>query len=176
MTVSSTAARERFAAKLRGVRQRSGRTLRELQDVTYASDSALSRYLSGKSIPPWGIVVALCDLAGTNAEELRADWQLARSSRRSRTGPPVTGNALRELHTSAESHLHRLIDEITCHIRTVRARGEQVPERVLNLQRHGAAAVQELRAAQRLAESLLRSPAHAVTADRNEATDGGTKK
>jgi transcriptional regulator with XRE-family HTH domain len=175
MTVSSAAARERFAAKLRNVRQRTGRTLRELQDVTFASDSALSRYLSGKSVPPWGIVLALCELAGTNPGELRADWRIARASRRSRAESHVAGEALHDLHAAAVSHLHQLNDEISSHIRTAHARGEPVPDRVLDLQRHGTAAAQELRAAQRLAQSLLRMPAQAMTADRKEVIDGGTK-
>lgn len=162
MTVSPTAAREAFARRLRAVRQQSGRSLRELQTATYASDSALSRYLSGKNVPPWNVVAAICDLAGTDPAELRQSWQLARASRR--TGPAATGQTLRELHAAAATHLSYYADAIARSIHAARARGEQVPEPLLELEHHSAAAARQLRAAQGLADSVSTAAAPAGTA------------
>jgi transcriptional regulator with XRE-family HTH domain len=174
MTVSPALARELFASRLRAVRQRSGRTLRELQTATYASDSALSRYLSGKSVPPWNVVAAMCDLAGTDPADLRQSWQLARATRR--TSTPAAGQTLRELHTAAAAHLSHLAGEIARSIQDVQARGEQVPVPLLALEHHSAAAFHQLRAAQRLTDSACPTPAQPGTTDLKASTDGGTKK
>ncbi|WP_442933583.1 helix-turn-helix domain-containing protein [Micromonospora sp. CPCC 206060] len=53
-----------LATELRLLRERSGMTLRELERHTYASDSALSRYLAGRALPPWEVVEALCRQGG----------------------------------------------------------------------------------------------------------------
>jgi len=174
MTVSPTAAREVFARRLRDVRQQSGKSLRELQAATYASDSALSRYLSGKNVPPWNVVAAICDLAGTDPAELRQSWQLARASRR--PGTPATAQTLRELHTTAATHLSHFADEIARSIQAARARGEQIPDPLLALEHHSAAAFHQLRAAQSLADRVCPDPAQPGTTDLKASTDGGTKK
>jgi plasmid stability protein len=66
-----------LTAALRALRERSGKTLRELERVTNASDSALSRYLSGRTLPPWPVVDALCKSAGQDASRLRPLWAAA---------------------------------------------------------------------------------------------------
>lgn len=168
--------RDDFAHQLRSVRKRSGRTLRELQEITFASDSALSRYLSGKSVPPWNVVVALCEVAGTDPEQLRPSWQLARSSRHPAETTNDSAQALHGLHAAAAGHLAHMVEELVEHARTVTARGEQVPEPLVALQRHGTAAFRHVRAAQQIVDRLLDDPAQPVTTDLSAAIEGGTKK
>jgi transcriptional regulator with XRE-family HTH domain len=55
---------EALAVELRKLRKLSGKSLRELEQATLSSDSALSRYLSGQAVPPWQVVEALCRLGG----------------------------------------------------------------------------------------------------------------
>jgi transcriptional regulator with XRE-family HTH domain len=142
----SEIAREAFAARLRAVRARSGKTLRELQGATYASDSALSRYLSGRAVPPWNVVAALCDQAGVDAGELRVQWQAARSIRRRKQ--TVTQPML-EL-SAVEDCLTRITDDVSAAIQQVRSRGEQVPEQLLTAVRCGADATLRLQTVRRL--------------------------
>jgi transcriptional regulator with XRE-family HTH domain len=70
-------ARGRLAEQLRRLRDEVGMSLKELEARTHISDSSLSRYLSGKSLPPWQVVVALCELADRDPEELRPSWTQA---------------------------------------------------------------------------------------------------
>jgi transcriptional regulator with XRE-family HTH domain len=71
--------RERLAERLRGLRGATGLSLKDLEGRTHASDSSLSRYLSGKSVPPWSVVVALCELADEDPSGVRRLWECARS-------------------------------------------------------------------------------------------------
>ncbi|MFR0355105.1 helix-turn-helix domain-containing protein [Streptomyces sediminimaris] len=64
-----------LAARLRGMRQRTGRSLKELQDVVHASDSSLSRYLSGRIVPPWSVVGRLSEAAGEDSAAVRPLWE-----------------------------------------------------------------------------------------------------
>ncbi|MFI6076960.1 helix-turn-helix domain-containing protein [Actinoplanes sp. NPDC051343] len=143
--MDDTAQRGEFAARLRDLRARSGLTLRELQAVTFASDSALSRYLTGRAVPPWTVVATLCEQVGVDAGELRPSWQRARAGRRTRVAPPP----LAEL-SAVEAHLISISDEVMVAIEETRARGDQVPRHLLAVQRSGADAVVRLRAARRL--------------------------
>ncbi|WP_306208839.1 helix-turn-helix domain-containing protein [Actinoplanes sp. RD1] len=113
-----------LAAALRLARERSGRTLRELQTVTYASDSALSRYLSGRSVPPWIVVSALCEAAGTDPGHLLPLWQRAKAeaSARKRSGNEQATLARRVSALAADA---------AAVIQTIRERGEAVPENLL---------------------------------------------
>jgi len=70
-----------LAAELRRLRTRSGKTLRELEEITFSSDSALSRYLSGKAVPPWSVVQELCRVGGGNPDAVRTLWEHARRAR-----------------------------------------------------------------------------------------------
>ncbi|MHC3472805.1 helix-turn-helix domain-containing protein [Streptomyces sp. 7R007] len=64
-----------LAERLRGMRQRTGRSLKELQDVVHASDSSLSRYLSGRIVPPWSVVQGLGEAADEDWAPLRPLWE-----------------------------------------------------------------------------------------------------
>ncbi len=93
-----------LAAELRALREKSHRSLRELQHATFASDSSLSRYLSGRTVPPWQVVEALCRLGGRDPAELRATWERAREARGKQTrtargsnAPPVAADATRDI-------------------------------------------------------------------------------
>ncbi|MFC1420988.1 ATP-binding protein [Streptacidiphilus cavernicola] len=70
-----------LAAELRATQAASGRSLRELEGDTHSSSSSLSRYLTGRSLPPWTVVEALCTLADHDAARLRPLWEAARKGR-----------------------------------------------------------------------------------------------
>ncbi|GAB3832262.1 helix-turn-helix domain-containing protein [Dactylosporangium cerinum] len=76
----------RLAAKLRILRNRTGKSLRELERLTHTSDSSLSRYLNGSTLPPWTVVAALCRVAGTDPDQLRTLWSAARARPAASTG------------------------------------------------------------------------------------------
>lgn len=126
-----------LAAELRAARERTGHTLRELQAATFASDSALSRYLSGRSVPPWDVVAALCRQLGSDPERLRPLWQEAKTARRRRQDPAV------ETRESLVNRISTITADVATAIRALQARGEAVPEAL-------PAAAALLRDAQRL--------------------------
>ena len=66
-----------LARELRLMRDLSGKSLKELERLTYVSDSSLSRYLSGRLVAPWAVVVALCKLVRREPAELRPLWDRA---------------------------------------------------------------------------------------------------
>jgi transcriptional regulator with XRE-family HTH domain len=76
------------------LKDESGRSLRELERATHASNSALSRYLSGQASPPWSVVVALCKEAGRDPRPLRPLWEEACEARKLRNAP-TGGKAVR---------------------------------------------------------------------------------
>lgn len=76
-----------LAGALRGLRDRTGRSLRELARDIDASSSSLSRYFSGQAVPPWPTVVALCKAAGRDPRPLREVWE------RAKEGPPASSPA-----------------------------------------------------------------------------------
>lgn len=76
------------------LKDESGRSLRELERATHASNSALSRYLSGQASPPWSVVVALCKEAGRDPRPLRTLWEEACEARKLRNAP-AGGKAVR---------------------------------------------------------------------------------
>jgi len=71
----------RLAVELRRLRELSGMSLRSLERKVHVSDSSLSRYLAGQSVPPWSVVAALSQLAGQDPESLRELWERARLHR-----------------------------------------------------------------------------------------------
>lgn len=73
--------RSELAQELRRVRIQSGRSLKELEPITASSDSSLSRYLSGASIPPWSVVDALYRTAGRDPADLAPLWEAAQRTR-----------------------------------------------------------------------------------------------
>ncbi|MFE9040684.1 helix-turn-helix domain-containing protein [Streptomyces sp. NPDC007818] len=82
-----------LGSALRDLQRRSGRTLRVLEESLRISDSSLSRYFCGSTVPPWSTVDELCKALGGDPVEFRHLWEAAdRSQRRptqaaGRTGP-----------------------------------------------------------------------------------------
>ncbi|MER5555161.1 helix-turn-helix transcriptional regulator [Streptomyces sp. NPDC002793] len=74
-----TAARE-LGAALRRLQQRSGRTLRSLETEVRISDSSLSRYFRGETVPPWSAVRDLCRALGADPVPYRVLWEAIGSS------------------------------------------------------------------------------------------------
>ena len=68
---------EQLGRALRALQQRSGRTLRSLETEVLISDSSLSRYLRGSTVPPWVTVRDLCRALGADPIEYRAMWEAA---------------------------------------------------------------------------------------------------
>lgn len=75
--------RQVLAVELQRLRVKSGKSLRELAACVHSSDSALSRYLTGRVVPPWAIVEAISGLSGGDVATLQALWTQARSVRMS---------------------------------------------------------------------------------------------
>ncbi|WP_307836629.1 tetratricopeptide repeat protein [Paractinoplanes durhamensis] len=65
---------ERLVAQLAAIRELSGLSLRSLARESGLSSSSLSRYLTGRLVPPWEAVVALCRVVGRDPRPLRAVW------------------------------------------------------------------------------------------------------
>ncbi len=76
-----------LAGLIRDVRGRTGLTLRQLGDILHVSDSSLSRYCTGQTLPSWEVVAALAELAGAEARELAPAWEAAAAARRRQSGP-----------------------------------------------------------------------------------------
>lgn len=66
---------------LRELQQRSGRTLRALEQQVAISDSSLSRYFRGDTVPPWPVVRGLCQALGADPAEYRPLWEAAERAR-----------------------------------------------------------------------------------------------
>jgi transcriptional regulator with XRE-family HTH domain len=81
-------AARRLGAALRALQQRSGCTLRDLESRMPISDSSLSRYFCGQTVPPWTVVRDLCRVLGADSAEYRALWEAAE---RNEARPPVVG-------------------------------------------------------------------------------------
>ncbi|MEU9234406.1 XRE family transcriptional regulator [Streptomyces subrutilus] len=78
----------RLGAALRALQQRSGCTLRDLENRMPISDSSLSRYFCGQTVPPWAVVQDLCRALGADPAEYRALWEAAE---RNEPRPPAVG-------------------------------------------------------------------------------------
>jgi tetratricopeptide (TPR) repeat protein/transcriptional regulator with XRE-family HTH domain len=65
---------ERLVSQLAQIKQLSGVSLRALAGQAGLSSSSLSRYLTGRLIPPWEAVVALCRAVGRDPRPLRPLW------------------------------------------------------------------------------------------------------
>jgi len=68
---------DELAARLRLLQELSGRGVRALARDTGLSSSSLSRYLSGRSVPPWPVVIGLCRLVKRDPRPLRPLWERA---------------------------------------------------------------------------------------------------
>jgi len=65
---------ERLVAQLARIKELSGLSLRALAGRAELSSSSLSRYLTGRLVPPWEAVVALCRVVARDPRPLRAMW------------------------------------------------------------------------------------------------------
>lgn len=67
---------------LRDLQRRSGHTLRALETSVRISDSSLSRYFLGVTVPPWETVRDLCEALDADPSEYRHLWLAAERSQR----------------------------------------------------------------------------------------------
>ncbi|GGZ41209.1 helix-turn-helix domain-containing protein [Streptomyces bluensis] len=81
------AAARRLGEELRELQRRSGRTLRALEAQVRISDSSLSRYFRGETVPPWPVVRDLCRALGADPSEYRALWEATDRSRPDEPAP-----------------------------------------------------------------------------------------
>lgn len=65
---------ERLVAQLARIKELSDLSLRALAAKAGLSSSSLSRYLTGRLVPPWEAVVALCRVVARDPRPLRAMW------------------------------------------------------------------------------------------------------
>ncbi len=82
----ATAAR-RLGEALRALQRSSGRTLRALEAQVRISDSSLSRYFRGETVPPWPVVRDLCRALEADPSAYRALWEAADRNRREEPTP-----------------------------------------------------------------------------------------
>ncbi|MEU9860023.1 helix-turn-helix domain-containing protein [Streptomyces sp. NPDC047971] len=73
---------------LRELQRRSGCTLRSLETSVRISDSSLSRYFRGTTVPPWATVRDLCKALDGDPADLRLLWEAADRSQRGQTHGP----------------------------------------------------------------------------------------
>jgi transcriptional regulator with XRE-family HTH domain len=76
------AAARKLGSALRSLQQQSGRTLRSLEAQVRISDSSLSRYFRGETVPAWPVVRDLCRALNADPTEYRALWEAADPTRR----------------------------------------------------------------------------------------------
>ncbi|MGW6984868.1 helix-turn-helix domain-containing protein [Streptomyces sp. NPDC054932] len=68
---------QRLGSALKALQQGSGRTLRSLESEVMISDSSLSRYLRGSTVPPWATVRDLCRALEADPSDYRLLWEEA---------------------------------------------------------------------------------------------------
>ncbi|MGW2381026.1 helix-turn-helix domain-containing protein [Streptomyces sp. NPDC001658] len=73
----TTDPQDELAARLRLLQELSGLGVRALARDAGLSSSSLSRYLSGRTVPPWPAVIALCRLVTRDPRPLRPLWERA---------------------------------------------------------------------------------------------------
>ncbi|MDT9687202.1 helix-turn-helix transcriptional regulator [Streptomyces sp. P9(2023)] len=78
----------------RDLQRRSGCTLRSLETSVRISDSSLSRYFRGTTVPPWATVRDLCKALDGDPADFRHLWEAADRSQRG----PVQGTGLKEVN------------------------------------------------------------------------------
>ncbi|MFH8892354.1 helix-turn-helix domain-containing protein [Streptomyces sp. NPDC017949] len=89
----ATAAR-RLGGALRGLQQRSGMTLRDLERRVLISDSSLSRYFRGATVPPWAVVRDICKALDADPVEYRGLWEAADGGQNRPPPAPTAPTAL----------------------------------------------------------------------------------
>ncbi|MET3982630.1 RICIN domain-containing protein [Streptomyces sp. PvR034] len=68
---------QQLGSALKELQQRSGKTLRDLESEVMISDSSLSRYLRGTTVPPWATVRDLCRALHADPSLYRQLWEAA---------------------------------------------------------------------------------------------------
>jgi hypothetical protein len=68
-----------LALKLRILYKRSGKSLRQLEQGTFISDSTIHRYLARKTLPPWPVLECLVDALDGQQLEFRLLWERAKT-------------------------------------------------------------------------------------------------
>ncbi|MFF2777158.1 helix-turn-helix domain-containing protein [Streptomyces sp. NPDC058052] len=71
-----------LGSALRDLQRRSGRTLRALEESVRISDSSLSRYFCGSTVPPWSTVYELCRALDGDPADFRHLWDAADRAQR----------------------------------------------------------------------------------------------
>ncbi|GII77493.1 SARP family transcriptional regulator [Sphaerisporangium rufum] len=84
--------RDELAARLRLIQELSGLGVRALARDAGLSSSSLSRYLNGRTVPPWPAVVALCRLVKRDPRPLRPLWERTAAAL---PAPPETSRRFR---------------------------------------------------------------------------------
>ena len=64
-----------LADKLRRLKQRSGKSLRQLEQDTFISDSTISRYVNREILPDWPMLKCLLEALGGDNREFRILWE-----------------------------------------------------------------------------------------------------
>lgn len=67
-----------MATKLRRLKKRSGKSLRQLEQDTFISDSTISRYINRTILPDWSTLECLLNALGGDKEEFRILRERAR--------------------------------------------------------------------------------------------------
>ncbi|MEV6208186.1 tetratricopeptide repeat protein [Kitasatospora sp. NPDC051914] len=114
---------EELAERLRLLQELSGLGVRALARDTGLSSSSLSRYLNGRTVPPWPAVVALCRIVKRDPRPLRPLWErssnpLPAPPKSSRQVQPRPRNDLpRDLpdFTGREAELAAVFDAVESH-------------------------------------------------------------
>ncbi|WP_374984642.1 RICIN domain-containing protein [Streptomyces fradiae] len=94
---------QRLGGALRELQQRSGRTLRALEREVLISDSSLSRYFRGSTVPPWPVVRDLCRALGADPAGYRALWEAADRAQGRPAGPEDPAPAAHDTDRAARS-------------------------------------------------------------------------
>jgi transcriptional regulator with XRE-family HTH domain len=102
---------ERLVAQLAQIKDLSGLSLRALAQQAGLSSSSLSRYLTGRLVPPWDAVVALCRAISRDPRPLRPIW--AEATKAGAAPPPRRNDLPADLidFTGREAE-HTLVGEL----------------------------------------------------------------
>ncbi|HVV22684.1 MAG TPA: helix-turn-helix transcriptional regulator [Pseudonocardiaceae bacterium] len=96
---------QRLATELRALRAASGCSLKQLESELHVSDSSLSRYFSGRAVPPWQVVEQLAGLTGADSGPIRPLWETAWRDRRT---PAVGAPAERPAEPARRGRVPRM--------------------------------------------------------------------
>ncbi|MFJ2821997.1 RICIN domain-containing protein [Streptomyces toxytricini] len=96
----------RLGEALRALQQRSGMTLRDLERRALVSDSSLSRYFRGSTVPPWTVVRDVCRAMDADPADYRALWEAAdHTQNRPQPGPAAAAEPAADAERAAAPRL-----------------------------------------------------------------------